>query len=67
MLIGYARVSTDEQNLQLQIDGLTGANCERIFTDKISGSSLERQGLAEAISHLGEHKKVWGLTAGLRF
>jgi DNA invertase Pin-like site-specific DNA recombinase len=63
MLIGYARVSTDEQNLQLQIDGLTAANCERIFTDKATGSNLDRPGLADALSHAraGDTLVVWKL------
>lgn len=49
MLIGYARVSTDEQHLDLQRDALAQPGCERIFEDKISGAQAEREGLARLI------------------
>jgi len=52
MLIGYARVSTDEQTLNLQTDALKAAGCSKIFTDTISGAKTERKGLAEAIQFL---------------
>lgn len=45
MLIGYARVSTDDQNLDLQRDALEKAGCEKIYTDQRSGASTERLGL----------------------
>lgn len=52
MQIGYARVSKYDQNLELQIDALKKAGCERVFTDKASGGKMDRQGLTTAISHL---------------
>ncbi len=63
MLLGYARVSTDEQNLALQTDALGRAGCDRIFSDKLSGSRLDRPGLAAALSHLrrGDTLVVWKL------
>ncbi len=63
MLIGYARVSTDEQHLSLQLDALTQCGCERTFTDTVSGSRMERPGLAEALSHVrrGDTVVVWKL------
>ena len=63
MLIGYARVSKDEQNLDLQMDALTAAGAERIFTDKMSGAKADRKGLTEALSHLrkGDVLTVWKL------
>jgi DNA invertase Pin-like site-specific DNA recombinase len=63
MLIGYARVSTEDQNLDLQRDALTGAGCERIFEDKGSGARDDRPGLIEALSHLrkGDCLVIWRL------
>jgi DNA invertase Pin-like site-specific DNA recombinase len=63
MLIGYARVSTDDQNLDLQRDALHQAGCEQIFTDRISGTKAERKGLTDALSHLrsGDTLVVWRL------
>jgi len=63
MLIGYARVSTQDQNLDLQIEALTKAGCQKIFDDKMSGSRAERPGLAKALEMLreGDTLVVWKL------
>src|SRR5512144_874477 len=63
MLIGYARVSTADQTLDLQKDALRQAGCERIFTDTASGAKSEPIGLEEAMSHLreGDTLVVWRL------
>lgn len=63
MLIGYARVSTQDQNLELQREALTKAGCERIFEDRASGSRADREGLARAIDMLrsGDTLVVWKL------
>lgn len=63
MIIGYARISTSEQNMDLQKDALKAAGCEQIYSDVISGSKVERPGLNNAISHLrqGDTLVVWKL------
>jgi predicted site-specific integrase-resolvase len=63
MLIGYARVSTQDQTLDLQTDALTQAGCEKIFKDMTSGAKVERPGLQEAMNHLraGDTLVVWRL------
>lgn len=62
-LIGYARVSTEEQTLDLQIDALTEAGCSKIYTDKISGSRSDRPELAKALDYVrtGDTLAVWRL------
>jgi DNA invertase Pin-like site-specific DNA recombinase len=52
VLIGYARVSTEDRNLDLQRDALAKAGCQRIFEDRLSGARVGRPGLAEALSYL---------------
>jgi len=63
MLIGYARVSTQEQNLTLQQDALKQAGCEKLFTDTMSGAVAERKGLEEALAFArkGDTLVVWRL------
>lgn len=63
MKIGYARVSTDDQNLDLQKDALNAAGCERLFFDKASGAKVDRPGLTEAIqfARAGDVLIVWRL------
>jgi DNA invertase Pin-like site-specific DNA recombinase len=61
--IGYARISTKEQNTNLQNDALKKAECTKIFTDIITGSKAERKGLNEAFNYLrsGDTLVVWKL------
>ena len=63
MLIGYARVSTHDQTLNLQQDALTKAGCNKIFTDTASGAKAERIGLEQALSYVrkGDTFVVWRL------
>lgn len=63
MLIGYARVSTQDQNLDLQTQALANAGCQKVFSDKISGSRAERPGLTKALEMLreGDTLVVWKL------
>lgn len=62
-LIGYARVSTDQQNLDLQIDALTAAGCKRVFRDVGSGSLKHRPQLEACFDYLrtGDTLVVWRL------
>lgn len=63
MLIGYARVSTTDQNLELQQQALTQAGCQKIYTDTVSGAHTERPGLAKALDQLraGDTLVIWKL------
>lgn len=61
--IGYARVSTEDQNLALQLDALEAAGCARIFHDRITGATFKRSGLDSALGALqpGGELVVWKL------
>ena len=59
MRIGYARVSTIEQNLDLQEDALKAAGCEKVYTDKTGGTRAERPGLERALADLRPGDKLW--------
>ncbi|WP_331256361.1 recombinase family protein [Candidatus Bealeia paramacronuclearis] len=63
MKIGYARVSTDDQDLKIQIQKLTEAGCKKIYEEKISGSQRQRPQLESALNHLREEDTfvVWRL------
>ncbi len=65
MNIGYARISTGDQNLDLQRDALLAAGCDesKIFTDRLSGSKDDRPGLAQALAYVraGDTLVVWRL------
>jgi DNA invertase Pin-like site-specific DNA recombinase len=63
MLIGYARVSTNEQNLTLQTDALQEAGCRKIFDDRVSGAASDRPGLKAALEYVRERDTllVWRL------
>src|SRR5689334_23812569 len=63
MDVGYARVSTGEQTLDLQLDALAKAGCERTFTETASGSKADRPVLAEVLGYLrrGDTLVVWRL------
>ncbi|RRY64517.1 recombinase family protein [Klebsiella pneumoniae] len=62
-LIGYARVSTAEQDTALQTDALRNAGGERVFEDTASGAKADRPGLADALAYLrdGDVLVVWRL------
>ena len=60
---GYARISTEDQSLNLQIDALRAAGCERIFQDRVSGKSRRRAGLEAALAatNANDQLVVWRL------
>lgn len=63
MKLGYARVSTTDQNPQLQIDALNSAGCERLFSEQASGAQRDRPELSSALSFArkGDLLVVWKL------
>jgi len=63
MLIGYARVSTADQNTDLQIDDLKAAGCEKIFIEKASGAQRDRPELGAALAYMRKEDTlvVWRL------
>jgi len=63
MKIGYARVSTDDQNLDLQRQALAAAGCSEVFADQVSGSTSRRPGLDDALRRCaaGDVLVVWRL------
>lgn len=63
MLLGYARVSTDDQDLSLQQDALSQLGCEKIFEDRLSGGKVERPGLHQVLQYAraGDTIVVWRL------
>lgn len=63
MLIGYARVSTQDQHLALQRAALTNAGCQTVFEDTLSGTRADRPGLGKALDMLreGDTLVVWKL------
>ena len=64
MLVGYARVSTLDQNLDMQTDALLEAGCQKIFVEKISGAYQNRPQLTEALNYMrmGDTLVVWKLS-----
>lgn len=63
MLIGYARVSTQDQNLDLQLNALADFGCEKVFKEKVSGKNKERPELNNLLGQLraGDSVVVWKL------
>ena len=63
MLVGYARVSTQDQNMDLQTDALMAAGCDRLFIEKASGAQRDRPELRAALDYAraGDSIVVWRL------
>lgn len=63
MLVGYARISTQDQNPALQLDALKAAGCERVFVEKASGAQRDRPELKAALDYIraGDALVVWKL------
>ena len=63
MLLGYARVSMNDQNLDLQKDALLNAGCEKIYVDTMTGEAKNRPGLEQTLQMLreGDTLVVWRL------
>jgi DNA invertase Pin-like site-specific DNA recombinase len=68
-LLGYARVSTTDQQPQLQVDALQDAACYRVFTETASGARTDRPTLAQLLEQLrpGDTLVVWSSAAWGRF
>ena len=64
MKLGYARVSTQEQNLALQLDFLKNIGCDKIYQEKISGASAERPELKKLLELIREGDTLSDLEAG---
>ena len=63
MLLGYARVSTDQQDHALQLDALRKAGCRKVYEEVISGARVERPVLQDMLTHLrdGDMLMIWKL------
>jgi DNA invertase Pin-like site-specific DNA recombinase len=63
MLVGYARVSTQDQNTDLQLDAFKAAGCEKVFVEKASGAQRDRTELKAALAYVraGDTLVVWKL------
>lgn len=63
MLVGYARVSTQDQKPELQLDALKAAGCDKVFVEKASGAQRERPEMKAALDYMrdGDTLVVWKL------